>query len=828
DIAIFRPSTFFIVIHTSFGFDLEIQLVPIMQIYIRAGVSLKGKILGLCGDFNDDSMDDFKTTSGLPERTAVAFANTWRAKATCPDVKTDLADPCTLSIDKEKYAKSWCSLLSDTNGIFAPCHSKVDPEEYKTSCIFDTCACENSEKCMCAALSSYVHACAAEDVFLKGWRKDVCKKYTTDCPATFVYKYHMTSCGRTCRSLSQSDLTCEVMVTPVDGCGCAKGTFLNEKGLCVSASECSCHAGNTLIQPGETATVQGQTCSCHAGKLSCEGKQITQSCTSPMFFFTCSDAKIGEKGSECQNSCQTLNSECVSSQCVSGCVCPNGLLLNGTEGCVAEEDCPCPHEGKYYNPGETITVDCNRCTCKNRMWQCTDNDCGGTCTIYGEGHYITFDKRKFAFKGDCGYIFSQDYCGDDVNGTFRVRTENIPCIGSESICSTSIKLYLGSNEIVLSDESVTVSQSKGMDIPFKVHTMGIYVVIEANNGLVLIWNKKTTLMIKLSSAFKGKVCGLCGNYDGAIKNDFTTRSNEIVVNPTVFGNSWKLSSSCPEVNATQNPCALYSNRRAWAEKHCSIIKSKVFSACHNKVEPSQYYDACVTDTCGCNSGGDCECFCSAVGAYAAACNEAGACVNWRTPTICPLFCDYYNPDGECEWHYAPCGKSCMKTCRNPSGKCYNKLPPLEGCYPTCPLEQPYLDEVTMKCVSEKECGCYDDEGKHYREGESIPTGNNCQKCYCSATVKRCTYDVNACTCVYMNGTYKYGDKVYNTHDGHGTCISAVCGANGTIIRTVEPCNPSTTPYPHTPTTVFDFTATESTTAQPSSTTKPIPTVTTKA
>uniref|UniRef100_A0A3Q2CYQ8 VWFD domain-containing protein n=1 Tax=Cyprinodon variegatus TaxID=28743 RepID=A0A3Q2CYQ8_CYPVA len=138
-------------------------------------------------------------------------------------------------------------------------------------------------------------------------------------------------------------------------------------------------------------------------------------------------------------------------------------------------------------------------------------------------------------------------------------------------------------------------------------------------------------MIKLSSAFKGKVCGLCGNYDGAIRNDFTTRSNEIVVNPTVFGNSWKLSSTCPDVNITQNPCALYSHRRAWSEKHCNIIKSEVFSAC---VEPNQYYDACVADTCSCNAGGDCECFCSAVGAYAAACIEAGACVRWRTPTIC--------------------------------------------------------------------------------------------------------------------------------------------------------------------------------------------------
>lgn len=43
-----------------------------------------------------------------------------------------------------------------------------------------------------------------------------------------------------------------------------------------------------------------------------------------------------------------------------------------------------------------------------------------------------------------------------------------------------------------------------------------------------------------------------------------------------------------------------------------------------------------------------------------------------------LFCDYYNSEGGCEWHYEPCGKPCMKTCRNPSGKCYNRIPDLEG------------------------------------------------------------------------------------------------------------------------------------------------------
>lgn len=31
----------------------------------------------------------------------------------------------------------------------------------------------------------------------------------------------------------------------------------------------------------------------------------------------------------------------------------------------------------------------------------------------------------------------------------------------------------------------------------------------------------------------------------------------------------------------------------------------------------------------------------------------------------------------------------------------------------------------MKCVSKQECGCYDNEGKHYKEGQSVPPKENC-------------------------------------------------------------------------------------------------------
>ena len=33
-------------------------------------------------------------------------------------------------------------------------------------------------------------------------------------------------------------------------------------------------------------------------------------------------------------------------------------------------------------------------------------------------------------------------------------------------------------------------------------------------------------------------------------------------------------------------------------------------------------------------GGDCECLCTAIAAYARACNEAGLCIPWRSNELC--------------------------------------------------------------------------------------------------------------------------------------------------------------------------------------------------
>ncbi|XP_043915177.1 mucin-5AC-like [Protopterus annectens] len=806
--SVMMPSTFFIIMETSFGLRIEIQLQPLMQIVLILDPTYKGQTFGLCGNFNDDQTDDFKTRNGLLEGSAAGFATSCKAQSGCNDVTDTYENPCTLSMENEEYATHWCSLLTDSNGRFAECHSTVDPKGYYKNCVYDSCNCEDSEECMCAALSSYVRACVNKGVIITEWRENVCEKYAKLCPEGMVYSYNVTSCEKSCRALNFQDVTCDIQFASVDGCVCEEGTYLTEDDTCVPKESCPCYYKSLVIQPGEVLHDSGIPCTCTQGKLDCIGSipEVTE-CNAPLVYFNCSNfqGSVSPPGADCQKNCKTLDMECYSTGCVSGCVCPDNLVLTDSGDCIYEDQCPCYHNGEAFQEGEQITADCNTCTCVARQWQCTDKICQGTCSIYGEGHYITFDGKRFTFNGECEYVLAQDYCfNNEGYGTFRVITENVPCGTTGTTCSKAIKIVLGSTELRLSDgDFQVVKRDTYVDVPYSIKYLGLFLAVEASNGVRVFWDKKTTVLIKLEPTFQTNICGLCGNYNGKTFDDFTTRSQSVVVDVFELGNSWKVSTTCPDKTSERDPCTANPYRQAWAKRQCSIIKSNVFSSCHSQVDPSSYYDACVQDACACDTGGDCQCFCTAVAAYATACNGAGVCVTWRSPEICPEFCEYYNPPHGCEWSYKPCGAPCMKTCRNPEGICSNVLPAIEGCYPECPDDRPFFQEESMSCVPIEECGCYDDVGNHYKNGETVPSLENCVSCLCTMNGINCQQNDTACYCNYDGKKYPFGEVIYHTTDGMGDCILAMCGPNGTIDRQLEAC--STT----APTTTFHFSSTTS-------------------
>ncbi|XP_075422776.1 mucin-5B-like [Ascaphus truei] len=408
---VFQPTTFYIIVQTTIGLQLTVQLVPIMQVYIHLDTSYMGRTCGLCGNYNNIQKDDYRTGNGMIARLPTTFANTWQSRKNCKPVPNLFIDPCTHSIQNEPFASFFCSKLQDQTEIFSACHSKVDVLNFYENCLFDACVCKNQQDCMCAALSSYVRACNEKGIHLDGWRTNLCDSYKNACPESMEYQYLIETCQPTCKSLSVPDPSCIVNFTAIDGCVCKAGTYMKNPDECVEIDACPCYNMGSPVNPGDKVNKNEVTCTCIKGRLICEAREKYRiDCKPPMTYFNCSVEPEGSIGVECLRSCQTLNVDCYSIECISGCVCPGDLLADGTGSCVPSNKCTCIYNDKIYQHLETATIGCSLCTCKNRKWDCEKGEMLGVCTVYGEGNYITFDSRQYRYSGQCEYTLVQVLC----------------------------------------------------------------------------------------------------------------------------------------------------------------------------------------------------------------------------------------------------------------------------------------------------------------------------------------------------------------------------------------------------------------------------------
>ncbi|KAK1794599.1 hypothetical protein P4O66_001319 [Electrophorus voltai] len=345
-------------------------------------------------------------------------------------------------------------------------------------------------------------------------------------------------------------------------------------------------------------------------------------------------------------------------------------------------------------------------------------------------HYVTFDGRCFSFLGDCEYVLAQE-----MGGLFSVSAENVPCGSTGVTCTKSVTLTIGNTAIhLLRGKAVTVN---GMAVTLPksysgsglfLERVGLFVSLSSRLGVTLLWDGGMRVYLQLAAHLRGRVAGLCGNFDGDAENDFTTRQGIMESTPELFGNSWKVSPSCPDVTEQdlRDPCTINPHRVTWAKKKCAVIMQELFSPCHAEVPYQQYYDWCVFDACGCDSGGDCECLCTAVATYAEECNHRGIYIRWRSQELCPLQCD----DGLV---YEACGPACSAVCPGsaPSSdsRC-SALSCVEGCF--CPYGTIRHGD---SCISPSECPC-EWNGSLFPPGTAVT--QHCQNCSCSNGTWQCS------------------------------------------------------------------------------------------
>ncbi|NWW84490.1 OTOG protein, partial [Rhynochetos jubatus] len=605
-----------------------------LRLYLQADGRWKEDTVGLCGTFNGNTEDDFLSPVGVTESTPELFGNTWKTSSACiPVHDSSQMDPCDVHLQAASYAAEACSIL--TKELFAPCYPYLSPVPYFEQCRRDTCKC--GQICFCSALAHYAHHCQRFGVVIdfRGGVPDC----ALSCEDTKEYSTCVSTCGRTCQALSVPE-TCSSGC--VEGCACPSGMYLNSKTeRCVQRNECPCYFQGIDYSPGENVMTSLGKCHCRDGVMNCDNNIVAHSCPAGQIYINCSNPQVDPELSRersCENQLLNLTFS-AHLPCVSGCVCPPGLVKHG-DVCLEADECPCSWKGKEYFPGDKVISSCHTCICQHGSFQCTFHPCPSMCTVYGDRHYRTFDGLTFDFVGTCKVYL--------VKGTsstsFSVIIENINCFNTGIICRKNIFINVGKSFLIFADETGNPSLSSYIDELQKIQLWkaGFFTIVHfPNEHITILWDQRTTVHVQMGHQWQGELTGLCGNFDLKTVNELKTPDNFELTNSQEFGNSWT-AVECVDSSDIRNPCSLNPLREPFAKRECGILLSEAFEACHPVIDVTWFYSNCLTDTCGCNQGGDCECFCTSVSAYAHQCCQHGVAVDWRSPRVCPYDCEYFN------------------------------------------------------------------------------------------------------------------------------------------------------------------------------------------
>ncbi|XP_029942569.1 alpha-tectorin-like [Salarias fasciatus] len=510
-------------------------------------------------------------------------------------------------------------------------------------------------------------------------------------------------------------------------------------------------------------------------------------------------------GDSCPSACPSLSFPFTcDTQCQEGCQCDDGFVLNGNQ-CVPPTSCGCYHQGRYRHGGEQFKdgEECQSlCTCDGTtgVVHCVPSSCGpqescrvvegvfgchpkphGTCYASGDPHYQTFDGKKFDFQGTCRYVLAKD-CNGTGPSQFSVEAKNEPWNGQlvsvtaevfVKVCGYEVRMSRNNRGMVEVDGIITNLPVVLNGSRVTIFVSGSRTFVNADFGLSVTFDGRSTVFITLPSDFRGETCGLCGNFNGNSSDDFYTPSGT-VTSPDEFGAAWKVVSDYSCSDGCGSSCPVCTDEQP-ARDQCQVIRAAdgPFSFCHDQVDPAPFFSDCVFDVCVSGSGGP-DLLCQAIEAYVSACQSANVPIfPWRQNTTCRLDCPANS-------HYELCGTDCGHTCASsPDATCEHVCS--EGCF----CDEGFLRSGTQ-CVPMESCGCQYD-GFYYNAGDSFWTDGCSQRCRCHAPNdlrcsaascildQRCTIKNGLLGCFdAMSTCTVWGDPHYVSFDGalshfQGTC-----------------------------------------------------------
>ncbi|XP_043849817.1 IgGFc-binding protein-like [Dromiciops gliroides] len=510
--------------------------------------------------------------------------------------------------------------------------------------------------------------------------------------------------------------------------------------------------------------------------------------------------------------------------CSEGCICFDGYLWSG-DRCVRPDECGCEHEGRYHKVGELVWLShcTQRCSCDGpgrfrcALAQCPEGEtCAlqagrlgcqnpmGICTATGDPHYLTFDGAVAHFQGTCAYQLTHTCKEAPPPGglSFRVEATNRNFRSRRVSFVTHVEVWLSNR-----DFKAHVVLERGQPVKVDGHEVSLPVLlgpqarVGREQGLLLLrvggelevqYNGRNTLFVRVGPGYRGRLCGMCGNFNGDKKDDKILPGGGPAPSDAAFGNAWQADASPPGCRKDFTGTELCHDRHR-VERLCATLsnRSGPFAECHWHEKPDPYVQSCVYDLCQYGTGN--RMLCAALEAYAELCAlHRVRLPDWRAGIGCNVACP---PNS----YYDFCGSPCQVTCANLNTSVTCTRPCTAGCF----CQEGYVLENGI-CVPRNHCGCVLN-GQYYPLGAEVLLTDTCsQKCTCQGPglamechphacgpreVCRLRGGVRGCYPIKYGTMWLYGDPHVQTFDGVTFSFRGACR-----VALVQTCDTHLTPF----------------------------------
>ncbi|XP_064499952.1 IgGFc-binding protein-like isoform X1 [Pseudopipra pipra] len=371
-----------------------------------------------------------------------------------------------------------------------------------------------------------------------------------------------------------------------------------------------------------------------------------------------------------------------------------------------------------------------------------------TCWLASGSHYRSFDGKTFDFMGTCTYTLTTLCSSDPTFPAFSVEVQKekkenskVSSIGSinvriDNVTVTVVRAENGMVRVNNHSSRLPISLSCGK---LRIRQKGKSVLIQLDFMLKVLYDWDDHVVVKIPTAFSGRVCGLCGNSNGNPRDDALAPDGSKVWDIVELGRSWKVTNGSGHC---QDTCEGDCGRCGWdeeviykAERWCGVLSwhAGPFRRCHGTINPNVYVKNCIHDLCA--HGGHRAVLCHALQAYADDCQENGIDISdWRMRMGCPFTCP---PNST----YSTCGPTCPPTCNIPA--VLSSCAASTTCVDSCVCHEGLVLDANI-CIPPSDCGCVF-RGLFHGLGEEFWGDPTCtQRCVCDAEQRQAVCRNSSC------------------------------------------------------------------------------------